>query len=783
MRLTAVPQRCAASRPPSVPDPGSGIARRCLVGACLALLTLLALLVLAAPRSLRADDGEVLLSRDGGTLRVSVAGDPDDEWRLESSEDLVSWAEWPGLGSLLSGRTNATVADLGEPADTRRFFRTTRTAGLFDPTLVRTLSLTFTQANWQTQLAANYSRGSNLAATLAFNGRTYPGVGVRYRGNTSYTMSGAKKSLNLEIDATDPDADLLRYDTLNLNNAFGDESLQREVLYFNLMRRYTVCPGATFARLLINGTYWGLYSCIQQQDGRMMNEWFPSNDGDRWRAPNMGGGGGGPGRPPGGGGGFGGGNSALTYLGATAASYRNAYELKSDNATNAWERLIHVIDVLNNSPADGFADRIQDVLAVDRWLWFLAAENVFADDDSYFNKGADYMMYFEPESGRLHPVEHDGNESFVANDLRLSPVQGATDTARPVLKRLLGVPEFRQRYCAHLRTLLEESFHPSVVNALIDAYRALTLEAIAADTRKGYSMTAYTNDLTQLRAFVQQRHAFLTNHAEIRPVPPLIEWVRGPATLPTPATAPFLTAHVLAQGTNGLDSVWLHYRPRSHGRFTATAMVDDGAHGDGTAGDGVFGAATPPFPAGTKVRFYVEARSANTAKAATFSPARAEQVTDAYRVGLTQAAQTQVVLNEFMAANDGLIADPQGDFDDWIELLNLTEEEVDLTGRYLTDDATNPRKWAFPEGTRIPAGGYLLVWADEDGRDAPGLHANFKLAAGGEEILLIDTDANLHAVLDSVVFGPQETNQSTGRTADNPEVFGPMEPTPGQPNR
>jgi spore coat protein CotH len=48
--------------------------------------------------------------------------------------------------------------------------------------------------------------------------------------------------------------------------------------------------------------------------------------------------------------------------------------------------------VLNNTPADQLRDKIEDVFAVDRWLWFLAVENLFVDDDSYWNKGADYAF-------------------------------------------------------------------------------------------------------------------------------------------------------------------------------------------------------------------------------------------------------------------------------------------------------------------------------------------------------------------------------------------------------
>ena len=182
------------------------------------------------------------------------------------------------------------------------------------------------------------------------------------------------------------------------------------------------------------------------------------------------------------------------------------------------------------------------------------------------------------------------------------------------------------------------------------------------------------------------------------------------------------------------------------------------------------------------MRYYVEARSANPAKAAAFAPPRAEQETYSYRVVLTTATNTPVVISEFMASNTHVLADPQGEYDDWIELHNITDQEADLTGHYLSDEPYNPRKWQFPAGTKIPADGYLLVWADEDGTATPGLHASFKLSASGEQIYLTDTDANLNAVLDSVFFGPQETDFSYGRLSADPDVWEVMLPTPEQPN-
>jgi hypothetical protein len=723
-----------------------------------------------------AKDGEIRLRTEGTNTFIQVRGEADEDWRFQSSSDLLSWSNAPALGTLLSGGADAPWRAVGEGAAPLSFYRAIKTAGLFDPTLLRTISLTFTQTNWQTLLAKGHDTGSNTLCTLVMdNGATNYGAGARYKGNSSYGGMGGggaptKKSLNIELNYTNSESRLMGYKTINLNNAYMDETIMREPLYFDVMQNYTVCPKACLAKLYINGTYWGVYSFVQQPNSDLMKEWFPSNDGDRWRAPNMGGGG------------FASGNSALTYLGTNVATYQKNYELKTDNSTNAWQRLINATYVLNRTPTNELRDKVEDVLAVDRWLWFLAIENIFTDEDSYYFKGADYVFYYEPESGRIHPVEYDGNESYVPTDVSLSPVQGANSSNRPVLSRLLGVPELRQRYLAHLRTVLQESFNPAALIPLVNQYSALSVADITADTKKGYTMTAYNSDLAALKSFITNRYKYLTNHAELRPVPPTIVAVYTPARSPPAGQVPYIAAQVRAYQSEGISSVWLYHRAKSYGRFTAVEMFDDGAHGDGIAKDGIYGAATTNYPAGAKVRYYIEARSGNAAKAACFSPPRAEQETYSYRVALMTALDTPVVINEFMASNSRTLADPQGEYDDWIELRNLTDQAVDLTGHYLSDEPNNPRKWQFPSGAKIAANGYLLVWADEDGAATFGLHASFKLAASGEQIYLTDTDAKLNAVLDYVIFGPQETDRSYGRFPDDPDTWGFMDPTPGLPN-
>ncbi len=145
-----------------------------------------------------------------------------------------------------------------------------------------------------------------------------------------------------------------------------------------------------------------------------------------------------------------------------------------------------------------------------------------------------------------------------------------------------------------------------------------------------------------------------------------------------------------------------------------------------------------------------------------------------------------VVINELMADNDNIIADPQGDYDDWLELYNTSNSPVVLTGLYLSDKEDNPTKWQFPDNTEIAANGYLIVWLDEDHDDeeaTEGLHANFKLSKSGELVLFVDSDTEGNEILDSVVFGEQETDTAYGRLPNGTGEFQVVLPTPGEANR
>jgi len=132
----------------------------------------------------------------------------------------------------------------------------------------------------------------------------------------------------------------------------------------------------------------------------------------------------------------------------------------------------------------------------------------------------------------------------------------------------------------------------------------------------------------------------------------------------------------------------------------------------------------------------------------------------AFQISTSFAQQVDgVVVNELMSANSEAVADPAGDFDDWIELYNNSSVPIDLEGYGLSDDINDLGKFRFPTGTSIAANGYLIIWADDDQEQGP-LHVQFKLSAEGEAIYL--TDPN-NEIVDQAIFGEIPTNMAYAR--------------------
>ncbi len=674
------------------------------------------------------------------------------------------------------------------------------TKGFYDEAKNPVIELTFPSDNFISML--NSTR-EDIIAKMTVDGVVYDSVGVRIKGLTSRSVEKGKYSFNITVDAFKKQ-DVKGYETLNLNNGYEDPSFVREILFNHVGRNYGPSLKTNYAQLYINGEYWGPYANVQQLNGEFIREWFASNDGTRWRAINKewseGFGGGFPLDTLGGGpsidtiwgenpfdtlggqfpidtfGGefpndpnfslFGEGKSTLNFLGADTA-YIPHYQLKKSKKENPWEDLAINTAPLNTLPTDNdLYDNLKNNLDIDKALWFIAHENIFTDSDGYLYKGGmDYYVYWEAETGRLIPLEYDGNSVMVTGEYEMNwtPFYREYDERFPLVNRLLASPELRQRYLAHYRTILADYFTPEYMDMLIDGYANQIRASIGMDTKRIYGPAAFESELLALKNHVRARRDFLLNKVEINSVGLDISQVTTITQSPSSGESTLISA--IISGDKAVDKVRLYYGEGLIGTFESIEMSDNG--------QGNYSAAIPGFTEGKYIRYYVEAIAADNFKTATFSPKGAEHDVFIYRVSTGEVGEPTIVINELVASNDAVVADQDGEFDDWIELYNTTTEAIDLTGYFLTDNALNLDKYDIPEGTIVPAKDYLIIWADEDGIQE-GLHANFKLSRSGESLFLVNADT---VIIDEVIFDKQTTDIAYARFPNGTGSFETRTPT------
>lgn len=131
------------------------------------------------------------------------------------------------------------------------------------------------------------------------------------------------------------------------------------------------------------------------------------------------------------------------------------------------------------------------------------------------------------------------------------------------------------------------------------------------------------------------------------------------------------------------------------------------------------------------------------------------------------ADYTQVKLNEVT---------PRGEPFDWVEVINLGDQEINLAGCGLSDDLNEPQRYVIPEGAEsiVPAGGFLVIVISQES-------TGFGL--GGDELVTLSSPSG--ALIDQIDYDGDDAPAGTsyGRIPDGTGEWRTLyEPTPAAPN-
>lgn len=625
----------------------------------------------------------------------------------------------------------------------------------YDINTIQEIRIYFEEDNWDQILDSLYVDGQKerLLASIKINGTDYDSIGIRYKGFSSVSVDRVKNPFNIKLDYVIDGQKHDGIDKIKLSNVIQDPSFIRETLSYEIGRKYMPASQANFANVYINDTLWGLYTNVEAVNKDFIANHFNTNDNAFFK--------GNPAKVD-----LNGENSNLSNTwGTDTASYYPYYDMESDNG---WGELYTLIDVLNEDPAN-----IESVLNVDRTLWMHAFNYVLVNYDSYIGYAQNYYLY-KDENGQFNPIIWDLNMSFgsfrfsdasefwegfnIRQAKTIDPLLHYSSVSvqpRPLMRKLFENDTWRRMFLAHMRTIVEENFANQEYQMRAQAMQNLISASVQADTNKFYSNANFTDNLTQtvsdlidypgITDLMDARTIYLQDYTGFKGAPAISDNMLSPA-VPEVGADLFVNVRI-----TDVDNAMLAYRYGNSGLFTKVAMKDDGTQNDGAAGDDVFGIKLSNVQGNIQYYFYAENDSAGR-----FFPERA-----AYEFFKTEAQINpgDVVVNELMASNDVTASDGAGEFDDWIELYNTTNQPISLSGLFLSDKKDNLTKWPLPDEI-IPAYGYQIVWADEDGSQGDW-HANFKLSGSGEAVVLSYGDEA--SIIDSISFGVQTTDVSYAR--------------------
>jgi hypothetical protein len=627
---------------------------------------------------------------------------------------------------------------------------------LYDINHISEIRIQFQQNNWRhtlDSLFVTYGEDGRLVGDIDIDGHLIKNVGVRYKGYSSFSSNVIKNPFNIELEYGIDNQNHQGYSKLKLSNVIHDPSFVREVLSYEIARKYMPASLAGFATVFVNDTLMGLYTNVEAVDKKFVAKHFSSDGNSFFKgAPEQ------LQYPYGQ-------NANLAYThGADSSGYMPYYKLESDYF--GWSDLFHFIEVLNNDTSN-----IENVLNVDRTLWMHAFNYTLVNLDSYIGYSQNYYLY-KDDNGRFNPIPWDFNMSFgsfrnsdattlnlsIAKAKQLNPLQILTSNTfspRPLIKNLLVNPTYKKMYIAHMRTILNENFKNNEYYVLGQQLQSIIDLYVQNDTNKFYSYPDFKKNIDTttgpssdqypgIRDLMEARIAYLDTFPGFKGFPVISEIQHNPIT-PEKGSDVWITAKIAKANAGVLD-----FRNSSSGLFVKTNLFDDGNHNDGNAGDSVFGAKI--ICAGNTIQYYIYAENDS---AGSFSPERAEYEFYSIQPLINPG---EIVINEFGK--------------NWIELFNNTPEDFNLNGLYLSDDKSDVSKWEFPD-TIICSKKFFVVWTNES-NDPSTLRVNFNMSGYGGGLFLSD---NTQSIIDSIVYDEVALNKTIGRYPNGTGSFTYMLPS------
>jgi len=332
-------------------------------------------------------------------------------------------------------------------------------------------------------LKFNYAK-----ATITCNGKSYKGVGVRYRGNASMRMipPDGRKPLKLDFNRFNPGQTFYGFKKLNFINCFRDPSMLRDRLAYDLMREVGVpASRATFANvyLTVKGKkreHLGFFVAVEQVDSVFLQDKFGNSNGLLIKGELT---------------------KDLEYRGPDWKKYAHDHELKSNKKDSNTSLLINFLKFVTEASDEQFAAKIDQYLNVDRFLAYLAMDSLLVNLDNYGGMQHNWYIYYNTDTSRFEYIPWDVNEAFGNLQFGTWRQNVDFDIHRPyvgdkvLISRILAIEKYEEQYLAYVREYIQGAFEPEKMHAEIQRLHDFIKDAVVAAPHKIFSDDEFKESL------------------------------------------------------------------------------------------------------------------------------------------------------------------------------------------------------------------------------------------------------------------------------------------------
>lgn len=479
-----------------------------------------------------------------------------------NTENTAESSSVSGNGSVISESSADNLENIGSSAENTET-TTEYQEKLFNGNVIN-IDITCDESDWQ-EMLSNAQSKPYISVDMNINGETFENVGIKPKGNSSLTQvvssDSDRYSFKIKFDKYNKEQTCYGLDKLTLNSNYSDNTLMKEYISYDMMREMGVeCPLVSYAKITVNGEYWGLYLALEAYDHSFLERNYGTTDGNLYNVKSVEAGGKDGMNPPDmpemtdengetvtmpeqpdnniggmnppdkmpemtdengetvtmpdfkGGGGFGGfgnsGGGSLVYTDDDSSSYSSIFENAVFNSTGE-EDYQRVITALKNL-SEG--QNLEEYFDVDEILRYLAVHTAVVNLDSYSsNMQQNYYIY--ENNGKITILPWDYNLAFggFQSGSATSAVNFAIDTPvtngidledRPLISKLLEVDEYKERYHEYLSQVAD---YLNNIDEKVDEIKSLIDEDAQNDPSSFCTYEEFEKGTETLKKFAKLR--------------------------------------------------------------------------------------------------------------------------------------------------------------------------------------------------------------------------------------------------------------------------------------